>query len=86
MCCFHGYNYPYSVRGSSNKESKLDEDLNIYEFYEDEQDSEAIYRKLLKDSMCLSHVNDKLSSKLIISVSQNYSLTSELDDAHAKIS
>lgn len=67
------------------KESKSNEDLNLHEFSNDEQDLEVVYRKLPKDSMCLSRINDRMALKLKAMEYQNSSLTSELDDAHAKV-
>ena len=67
------------------RDSKSDEDLNLYEFSDDEQDLEAVYRKLLKDSMCLSRISDRMALKLKAMEYQNSSLTSELDDARAKV-
>lgn len=75
-----------SVQGSSNRDSKSNKDLNLHVFSDDEQDLEAVYRKLLKDSMLLSHINNKMSYKLKITESQNSSLTSKLGDARVKVS
>ena len=55
-------------------------------FSDDEQDLEVVCRKLLKNSMRLFRINDKLSYKLKITESQNSSMTSELGDARAKVS
>ena len=53
---------------------------------DEEQDVEVAYKKLLKDSLRLSRINDKLSHKLKVSESQNLTFSSELDDAPAKVS
>lgn len=74
------------MQGSSNRDSKSNKDLNLHVFSDDEQDLEAVYRKLLKDSMLLSHINNKMSYKLKITESQNSSLTSKLGDARVKVS
>lgn len=59
--------------------------MNLHEFSDDEQHVETVSKKLLKDSMCLSCINEKLSHKLKITESQNSSLASELDDVRAKV-
>lgn len=75
-----------SVQGSSDKDSKSNEDVNLHEFSNDEHDLELMYRKLLKDSMRLSRINDKLSHKLKTMESRNSSISSELEDARARVS
>lgn len=74
------------MQGLSDRDSKSNKELNLHVFSDDEQDLEAMYRKLLKDSMHLSRINDKLSYKLKITESQNSSLSSKLGDARVKVS
>lgn len=76
---------PPSVQSSSDSDSKSNEDFSLREFSYDEQDLKAVYRKLLKDSMCLSRINDKMSHELKVMESQNSSITSELEDARPKV-
>lgn len=74
------------MQGSSDNDSKSDEDLDLQEFSDDEQYLKTEYRKLLKDSMRLSWINEKMSHKLKAMEAKNSSLTSEPEDAWAKVS
>lgn len=75
-----------SMQGSSDRDSKLDEDLSLNGFSDEEQDMEASYMKLLKDLIQLTKINDRMALKLKAIESQNSSLKVELDDTRAKMS
>lgn len=75
-----------SMQGSSDKDSKSDEDLDLHEFSDHKRDLEAQYRKLLKYFICLSQINNRMSHKLKAMETHNSSLSYELEDAHAKVS
>lgn len=73
-------------QGSSDKDFKSNDESRCEDLSDEEQDLEVVYKKLLKDSLCLTRINDKLSHKLKVSESQNSSFSFELDDARAKVS
>lgn len=75
-----------SVQGSSDKYSKSDEDLTSHEFFDDEQDLETKYRMILKDSLHLIRINDKMTHKLKHMESMSSTLSFELEDVHTKVS
>ena len=73
-------------QGSSDKDSKSDDESKCEDLSDEEQDEEVAYKELLKDSLRLSRINDKLFHKLKVFGSQNLTFSFELDDARAKVS
>ena len=59
---------------------------NFMIFLIEEHDVEVAYKKLLKDSLRLCRINDKLSHNMKVLESQSSIFSSERDDAHAKVS
>lgn len=76
----------FSEQGSSDRDSKSDEDLSLNGFADEEHDLEVSYMKLLKDSIRLIMTNDRMTLKLKSMESQNSSLKVELDHTRAKVS
>lgn len=73
-------------QGSSDKDTKSDDESKCEDLSDEDQDIEVAYKKLLKDSLRLSRINDRLSHKLKVSESQSLTFSSELDDARVKVS
>ena len=61
-------------QGSFDKDSKSDDESKLDDLFDEEQDVEVAYKKLLKDLLCLSRRNDKFSHKLKASESQKLNL------------
>ena len=48
-----------SLWGSSDNDSKLGEDFDQHDFFDNEQDLEFEYWRVLQNSICMSKINEK---------------------------
>ena len=74
------------MQGSSDKESKSNDNSDSDNLSDDDTDWETTYKKLLQDSIRMSKINKKRALKLQEMESQNSSLIAQLEESQAKVS
>eukprot|EP00268_Persea_americana_P034952 TRINITY_DN3454_c0_g1_i2.p1 TRINITY_DN3454_c0_g1~~TRINITY_DN3454_c0_g1_i2.p1 ORF type:complete len:227 (-),score=57.35 TRINITY_DN3454_c0_g1_i2:922-1602(-) len=75
-----------SLQGSSDRESKSNDNSDFDNFSDDDKDWETAYKKLLQDSIRMSKISKKRALKLKDMESQNSFLTAQLEESQAKVS